>query len=128
MWILITFFQLPLLANGEGLRDTKSIGDTTDIINTIMFEASTNCLRPEIPFPTLYQDSYILKAVCHNIRHNCVLMNSLFQTSNESGYRKYGHTQYYGMVYGSSQRSNACSTKILSKQRYGQPKSKNTDR
>ena len=36
------------MANGEGLCDT------IDLINTIMCEVSTNCLRPETPSPTLY--------------------------------------------------------------------------
>ena len=37
------------MANGEGL------GDTVDCTNTIMYEASTNCLLPEIPHPTLHE-------------------------------------------------------------------------
>ena len=36
-----------LVASGEGLRNT--VGR----INAIMCEAATNCLRPEIPYPTL---------------------------------------------------------------------------
>ena len=72
----------------------------------------------------------LLKALCHDIRLNCVLMSSLFQKSNQSGYRKYWHAQYYGIVYGSLRRSSTCSMKILLKssgeprnlQRYGRPK------
>ena len=75
----------------------------------------------------------VLKALCHDIRRNCFLMSSLVQ---KSGYRKYGHAQYHGVVYGSLRRSSTCSVKILSKssgkahnlQRYGQPKSKNSDK
>ena len=37
------------MASGEGLRNT--VGR----INAIMCEASSNCLRPEIPYPTLYR-------------------------------------------------------------------------
>ena len=58
-----------------------------------------------------------LKALCHYIRHNCVLISSLFQKPNQHGYKKYGHTQYHGIVYRSLQRSNACIEKILSKLR-----------
>ena len=37
-----------LVASGEGLCNT------IDRINAIMYEVSTNCLRPEIPYPTLH--------------------------------------------------------------------------
>ena len=61
------------------------------------------------------KDIKTLKALCHDMRHNCVLMSSLFQKSNLRGYRKYEHAQDHGIVYGSSLRSNACNTKILLK-------------
>ena len=48
-----------------------------------------------------------LKALCHDIRHNCFLMSSLVQK-----FRKYGHAQYRGIVYGSMWKSNSCSAKI----------------
>ena len=40
-------------------------------------------------------------------------MSSLVQKSNYSGYRKYGHAQYRGILHGSVRRSNTCSAKIL---------------
>ena len=30
----------------------------------------------------------LLKALCHDIRRNCIVMTSLVQKSNQSGYRK----------------------------------------
>ena len=40
-------------------------------------------------------------------------MSSLVQKFNQSGYRKYRHAQYHGIVHGSMQRLNACSAKVL---------------
>ena len=64
-----------------------------------------------------------LKALCHDIRRNCQL-------------KWIQEVYYYSIVYGSSRRLTMCSAKNLSKssgearnlQRYGQPKSKNTDK
>ena len=119
---------------------------TSNCIYTMMkpyFKGKTASIKPiysrNLIHPRMYENTpqlHSLKALCHDVRQNCFLMSSLVQKSNLSGYRKYGHTQHYGIVYGSSRRSNACSAKILLKssgetcnlQRYGQPKSKNTDK
>ena len=63
-------------------------------------------------------------------------MSALVQNFNLSGYRKYEHAQYHGIVHGSKQRSNAYSTKDvcdgrvekLAIFRYGLLKSKNMDK
>ena len=53
----------------------------------------------------------VLKALCHDIRCNCFLISSLVQKLNQSGYRKYGYTQYHGIVHG----DRTCAAQRLSR-------------
>ena len=71
-----------------------------------------------------------VKALCHNVRHNCFLMSSLVQKFNQHGYRKYRYAQYRGIVHRNWMRAV---TDFVNDQvekltifSYGQPKDKNT--